>query len=87
MKQERLPLQITHFRIFNWTRCAKRLPTVIQNGQYSGYYMVECSIANTVLTDKDGNSGSVVIGMQAEAKIVTQEKTIIRYLLEKINLF
>ena len=61
--------------------------TLVQDGQYSGYYLVECSIANTTLTDKDGNSGSVVIGMQVEAKIVTQNKTIIRYLLEKINLF
>ena len=61
--------------------------TLVQDGQYSGYYLVECSIANTTLTDKDGNSGSVVIGMQAEAKIVTQKKTIIRYLLEKIDLF
>ena len=61
--------------------------TLVQDGQYSGYYLVECSIANTTLTDKDGNSGSVVIGMQVEAKIVTQKKTIIRYLLEKINLF
>ena len=61
--------------------------TLVRDGQYSGYYLVECSIANTVLTDRDGNSGSVVIGMQVEAKIVTQKKTIIRYLLEKINLF
>ena len=61
--------------------------TLVQDGQYSGYYLVECSIANTTLTDKDGNSGSVAIGMQVEAKIVTQKKTIIRYLLEKINLF
>lgn len=61
--------------------------TLVQDGQHSGYYLVECSIANTTLTDKDGNSGSVVIGMQVEAKIVTENKTIIRYLLEKINLF
>ena len=61
--------------------------TLVQDGQFSGYYLVECSIANTVLTDKDGNSGSVVIGMQVEAKIVTQKKIIIRYLLEKIDLF
>lgn len=61
--------------------------TLVQDGQFSGYYLVECNIADTVLTDKDGNSGSVVIGMQAEAKIVTQKKIIIRYLLEKIDLF
>lgn len=61
--------------------------TLVQDGQYSGFYLVECSIANTTLSDNDGNSGSLVIGMQVEAKIVTQTRTIIRYLLEKINLF
>lgn len=51
------------------------------------YYLVEGSIENVELTDKAGNIGQVSVGMQAEAKIVIQKKTIIRYLLEKINLF
>ena len=61
--------------------------TLVQDGQYSGYYLVEGSIENVELSDRDGNSGSIAIGMQVEAKIVTQKKTIMRYLLEKINLF
>lgn len=61
--------------------------TIIQDGQYSGYYLVEGTIENLTLEDKDGNSGTVTVGMQTEAKIVTQKKTIMRYLLEKINLF
>ncbi len=60
---------------------------LVMDGQYSGYYQIECSIANTELTDKDGNTGTVGIGMELDAKIVTQEKTILRYLLEKIDLF
>lgn len=60
---------------------------VIQDGQYSGYFLVEGSIANQELIDQDGNVGSVAIGMQTDAKIVVQNKTILRYLLEKINLF
>ena len=60
---------------------------VVQDGQYSGYFLVEGSIANAELVDKDGNVGAVAIGMQTEAKIITQEKSIFRYLLEKINLF
>lgn len=55
--------------------------------QNSGYYLVEGSIPKKQLTDRDGNSGTVSVGMQLEAKIITQKKTIIRYLLEKINLF
>ena len=61
--------------------------TTIQNGQYSGYYLVECTIETETLRDSDGNVGSVSTGMQVEAKIITQEKTILHYLLEKINLF
>ena len=60
---------------------------LVQDGQYSGYFLVEGSVGNTELRDKDGNIGKITIGMQTEAKIVTQTKTIIRYLLEKINLF
>lgn len=60
---------------------------LMQDGQHSGYYLVEGSIARKDLVDKDGNSGSITIGMQVEAKIVTQKKTIIRYFLEKIDLF
>lgn len=61
--------------------------TLVQNGEYSGYYLVECSLNNKQFADDDGNEGTVLVGMQFEAKIVTQEKTIIRYLLEKIDLF
>lgn len=61
--------------------------TLVQDRQYSGYYLVEGSIENVELSDRDGNSGSIAVGMQVEAKIVTQKKTIMRYLLEKINLF
>lgn len=58
-----------------------------RDGNYSGYYLVEASIENRTLKDKDGNIGQLAVGMEAEAKIVTQEKSIIRYLLEKIDLF
>lgn len=58
-----------------------------RDGNYSGYYLVESSIENKTLKDKDGNRGRLAVGMEAEAKIVTQKKSIIRYLLEKIDLF
>ena len=61
--------------------------TLIQDGQYSGYYLVECAISSGTLYDSDGNAGSISSGMQVEAKIVTQRKTILRYLLEKIDVF
>jgi multidrug resistance efflux pump len=61
--------------------------TLVQNGEYSGYYVVYSSIQKLELTDRDGNTGTVDVGMEVTAKIVTQKKTIIRYLLEKINFF
>ena len=60
--------------------------TLIQNNQRSGYYLVEGTIYADALTDKDGNQATIATGMQVEGKIVTQKKSIIRYLLEKINL-
>ncbi|MBR3294346.1 MAG: HlyD family efflux transporter periplasmic adaptor subunit [Oscillospiraceae bacterium] len=59
---------------------------LVQNGQFSGYFLVEGSLECAELVDRDGNVGKITIGMQIEARIVTQRKTIIRYLLEKINL-
>lgn len=61
--------------------------TLIQDGQYSGYYLVECTIQQASMRDWEGNANTVSTGMQVEAKITTQEKTILRYLLEKIDLF
>ena len=60
---------------------------LVQNGMYSGYYLVEGSIDAAELVDRDGNVGKIVAGMQTEVRIVTQRKTIIKYLLEKLNLF
>ncbi|MBR2675173.1 MAG: HlyD family efflux transporter periplasmic adaptor subunit [Mogibacterium sp.] len=60
--------------------------TIVKNEEYAGFFLVEGSIAKQKLEDKDGNTGDVSIGMQLEAKIVTEEKTIARYLLEKIKL-
>lgn len=61
--------------------------TMIQDGQYSGFYLVECTIDKNTVKDQKGNTGTITTGMQVEAKIVTQEKTIMRYLLEKIDIF
>lgn len=39
------------------------------------------------LRDRNGNSAEIDVGMQLEAKIVTQKKRILQYCLEKIDLF
>lgn len=58
--------------------------TIIQEGEYTGYYLVEASIEKNEYVDKDGNAKKLQAGMQLEAKIVTEEKTIMHYLFEKI---
>lgn len=60
---------------------------MLKDGQFSGFFLVEADIENGTLIDKDGNTGNISIGMQTEVKIVTQKKSIIRYLLEKLDLF
>lgn len=47
----------------------------------------EGSIANESLYDAEGHEGEIGIGMEVTARIVTDRKTIARYLLEKIDLF
>ena len=60
---------------------------MLKDGQFSGFFLVEADIENGIMIDKDGNTGNISIGMQTEVKIVTQKKSIIRYLLEKLDLF
>lgn len=57
------------------------------NEGFAGYYLVEGSIGKDTLTDRNGNAASIEVGMQVTVKIVTQEKRILYYLLEKIDLF
>ena len=57
------------------------------NEGFAGYYLVEGSIGKDTPTDRNGNAASIEVGMQVTAKIVTQEKRILYYLLEKIDLF
>jgi len=60
--------------------------TLIQDNQRSGYYVVEGTIHAGTVVDSDGNQATITTGMQVEGKIVTQQKRIINFLLEKINL-
>ena len=60
--------------------------SLLQNNQRSGYYLVEGSINADILTDRDGNRATIATGMLVEGRIVKEEKRIISYLLEKINL-
>ena len=48
--------------------------------------MVRVKCKNMTLKGKDGKEVTLINGMACQAKIVTDEKKILTYLLEKINL-
>jgi multidrug resistance efflux pump len=50
------------------------------------YYLVESEIENKPLFSYKGEEGEIKIGMTCEAQVVTKQKKILYYLLEKINL-
>lgn len=52
----------------------------------SAYYPIKVKCERTTLSNKEGKSGSIKNGMACQAKIVVDEKRVLRYLLEKINL-
>lgn len=57
-----------------------------QGDSAQGYYLVEATLEKKELRDKDGNEGEIAIGMTVDAQVVIQEKRIISYVLEKINI-
>lgn len=52
----------------------------------SAYYVVETSIDNTKLYNKIGEKLDLKLGMYCETKIIVEQKSVLRFLLEKINL-
>ena len=50
------------------------------------YYMVRVKCENMTLKGKDGEEASLMNGMACQAKIVVDEKNVLTYLLEKIDL-
>lgn len=50
------------------------------------YYVVRVKCKNMTLKGKDGKEVTLINGMACQAKIVTDEKKFLTYLLEKINL-
>lgn len=52
----------------------------------SAYYMVETSIDDTNLLNEDGEKVQLKVGMLCETKIIVEQKSVLRCLLEKIKL-
>jgi len=52
----------------------------------SAYYVVETSIDSTNLYNKNGDKMDLKVGMQCETKIIVEQKSVLKMLLQKINL-
>lgn len=50
------------------------------------YYLVESEIENKPLFSYKGEEGEIKMGMTCEAQVITKQKKILYYLLEKIHL-
>ena len=52
----------------------------------NAYYLVRVKCENMTLKGKDGEEVTLINGMACQAKIITDEKNVLTYLLEKIDL-
>lgn len=59
----------------------------VDNTSGSAYYLVEARLDNNKLYNSKGHEGNLKAGMACQAQIVTENKRILVYLLEKINLW
>lgn len=60
--------------------------SIVQEGEYTGYYLADATIDKKEYYDKDGNKKRLQPGMQLEARVILDEKTITHYLMEKIGI-
>jgi HlyD family secretion protein len=59
----------------------------VDSSSGSGYYLVEAKVNNKTLYDAQGNKGVLKAGMTCQAQMITDQKRILTYLLEKLNLW
>ena len=58
----------------------------IDESSGSAYYLVRVKCEQTIVTNKDGKTGSIMNGMACQAKVVVDEENVLEYLLRKIKL-
>ena len=52
----------------------------------SAYYLVKTAIDDSGFYNQKGERMNLKMGMHCETKIIVEQKSVLRYLLEKINL-
>ena len=56
-----------------------------QNGE--AFFLIKATLENQSLTDKKGKRYPLKVGLQVDARIIISKKTILSYILEKLNLW
>lgn len=59
----------------------------VDSNSDSAYYLVEAKLDNNKLYNSKGQEGNLKAGMTCQAQMITENKRILIYLLEKINLW
>lgn len=59
----------------------------VDEGNGSAYYLIKVSCDNLTVQNKEGETGTLKNGMACQAKIVTGEETVLKYLLKKLELW
>lgn len=58
----------------------------VEQSSGSAYYLVKVQCNQTTVTNKEGKTGTIINGMACQAKIIVDEKNVLKYLLEKLGL-
>ena len=59
--------------------------TKAQNGE--AYFLIKTNLDKRKLTDKKGKDYPLKVGLQVDARIILSDRTILKYILEKMNLW
>ncbi|MCK8058137.1 MULTISPECIES: HlyD family efflux transporter periplasmic adaptor subunit [unclassified Fusibacter] len=55
--------------------------------QGTSYYLVESTVVNKPMVSYKGTQATIKVGMSLEAQVITESKSVLHYLLEKIDLW
>lgn len=71
------------------TGCIKKISEdlKVDNSNSTSYYLVEASLDSVEMVDDQGDSAQLKSGMACNAKIITDRESILKFVLDKLNLW
>lgn len=62
-------------------------PDITKSQSGEAYFLIKTDMQDTSLKDKKGKEYPLKVGLQVDARIVLSKKTILKFILEKMNLW